>query len=525
MKDPVRFATLFFLVVVAAVAAQPAVASRGGSAVAAAPLAATLSSPANGVTLSSFGATLFWTNPPGVTQIQIQVVPANNEGPGIDLHIGSQVASFSIPPPPQWYGLLPDMTYTWRIRVSNANTFVNVNDPSWSLWAERRFRTPSVPSAATKPFAPSSGWAVSSLTPVLKWTGRSDVFYYEVQLSKDRSFNTDPATASAPVYWALIHGGVSSPVNSYVVPPGAPLKDSTPYYWRVRPRVQGDGKPVDWSQPFSFITAMVLPSEPWLLRANAHRAAAKLPPVTENPTWSNGCIRHAQYMVRNGYIGHSEDSANPWYTPEGAACARSGNVSVSSLLRATDDGAIDGWMTGPFHAIGILDPRLRQVGFGSYREDGGRWRMAAALDVLEGLDYSSPPSTSYPVMWPGDGTATPLKAYGGNESPDPLTSCLGYTSPAGLPIILQIGNGNGTPIVRDHSFTDGSAPLDHCVFDETSYMNPDSGTQALGRAILSSRDAIVLIPRSPLTPGLPYTASVTANGQTYTWLFTVSDEN
>lgn len=151
--------------------------------------------------------------------------------------------------------------------------------------------------------------------------------------------------------------------------------------------------------------------------------------------------------------------------------------------------------------------------------------MAAALNVLTGLDYSAPPSTGYPVMWPGGGTTTPLKAYGGNESPDPLTSCPGYASPAGLPIILQIGNGNVTPSVGDHSFTDGSAALDHCVFDETSYTNPDSGTQALGRSVLNSRDAIVLIPRSPLTTGLPYTVSVTANGQTYSWSFTVSDEN
>lgn len=377
MKDSVRFAVLLFLFILAAIAAQPAVASTGGRALAVAPSAATLSSPADGVTLASFGATLFWTNPQGVTQVQIQVVPANNDGPGVDVHIGSQTTSFVIPPPPQWYGLLPDMTYTWRIRVSDATTFVDVNDPSWSPWAARRFRTPSVSSAATRPVSPSNGWAMSTLTPVLAWTGRSDVFYYEVQLSKDRSFNTDPAIASASVYWALIHGGVSSPVNSYAVPSGAPLEDSTPYYWRVRPRVQDDGKSMDWSQPFSFTTAMAFPSELWLARANAHRAAVKLPPVIENPTWSHGCIKHAQYMVKNGYIAHSEESDNPWYTPEGATCARSGNVSVSSSLRATDESAIDGWMTGPFHAIGILDPRLRQVGFGATERTlaAGEWPL------------------------------------------------------------------------------------------------------------------------------------------------------
>ncbi|GAH44015.1 unnamed protein product, partial [marine sediment metagenome] len=37
-----------------------------------------------------------------------------------------------------------------------------------------------------------------------------------------------------------------------------------------------------------------------------------------------------------------------------------------------------------------------------------------------------------------------------------------------------------------------------------------------------SRDAIILIPRNPLTPGASYTVSITVSGQTHTWSFTVS---
>ena len=40
----------------------------------------------------------------------------------------------------------------------------------------------------------------------LTWANsRGDVFYYELQLSRDPSFNTDGVTAIAPVYGALIH--------------------------------------------------------------------------------------------------------------------------------------------------------------------------------------------------------------------------------------------------------------------------------------------------------------------------------
>ncbi len=90
-------------------------------------------------------------------------------------------------------------------------------------------------------------------------------------------------------------------------------------------------------------------------------------------------------------------------------------------------------------------------------------------------------------------------------------------------IILQIGSGNLTPSVTAHSFTQGTTPLEHCVFDETNYTNPDSSTQSTGRSILNSRDAIVLIPRAPLTAGATYTVSITTNGQTYLWSFGVSN--
>ncbi|HLF24749.1 MAG TPA: CAP domain-containing protein [Anaerolineae bacterium] len=263
------------------------------------------------------------------------------------------------------------------------------------------------------------------------------------------------------------------------------------------------------------------PPGDWLAYVNYQRALAELPAVTENPTWSDGDQKHAKYMVKNDFIGHDEDPGQPFYTPEGQLAAQNSNVMVSSNTGITDNEAIDLWMEGPFHAVGVIDPALLQAGFGSYREADGGWQMAAALDVLRGLG-SIPASVTFPIKWPSDGMTTLQRAYGGSELPDPLTGCPGYTAPSGLPIILQIGPGNLTPNVAAHSFTQGATPLEHCVFDETSYANPDGSLQSLGRAILGSRDAIVLIPRAPLAMGATYTVSITANGQTYTWSFTVS---
>jgi hypothetical protein len=92
-----------------------------------------------------------------------------------------------------------------------------------------------------------------------------------------------------------------------------------------------------------------------------------------------------------------------------------------------------------------------------------------------------------------------------------------------VPILLQIGPGDQTPNVLAHSFSQGSASLAHCVFDETGYSNPDPSARNLGRAILGARDTIVLIPQQPLVPGTRYTVSITLDSGTYTWSFLVSE--
>lgn len=134
-------------------------------------------------------------------------------------------------------------------------TFSPTDHPTWGAWGESSFRTPSVDSSGITAVSPANGGSATGFTPTLTWAHpRPDVFYYELQLSKDPSFNTDGVTAVASVYGALIHGGVTAPPNSYSVPESAPLEAATTYYWRVRPRIQGDGLPVAFTPNFSFRT-------------------------------------------------------------------------------------------------------------------------------------------------------------------------------------------------------------------------------------------------------------------------------
>jgi uncharacterized protein YkwD len=275
-------------------------------------------------------------------------------------------------------------------------------------------------------------------------------------------------------------------------------------------------------------TATPLPVTPpaaddWQSVLGYYRASARLPGLAEDAGWTAGDFAHARYMVKNDVLSASESTGTPWYTDEGAAAAPNGNLMLSDNVNLSDQQALDFWMAKPFHALGLLDPALLVTGFGSFREDAGAfdpYKMGAVVDVRRGIG-AIPGSVRFPVKWPEHNSTVYLNSYDGAEQPDPLSSCSGYSPPSGLPIILQVGPGSFTPVVTAHSLKRGATSLAHCIFSETDYSNSISRLQSLGRALLNASDAIVLIPKLPLTPGA-YTVSITASGQTATWTFNVA---
>jgi hypothetical protein len=260
------------------------------------------------------------------------------------------------------------------------------------------------------------------------------------------------------------------------------------------------------------------PPSSWLDRLNYYRGAAGLAPVGEDGSLDAGAAAHARYMVLNSIVAHFETPGNPGYTPAGAAAAAASDL-IGFSWQASDAEAIDGLLEGPFHALSMLDPALQRVGYASYRQSGTAIQMGADLYFGAGWGQST---GGGPMMWPANGSRFPLHSMVQQEIPNPLTSCPGYGSPAGFPIMLALGAGGPTPSVSGHSLTQNGAPIEHCVFDGTSYVNPDGGSQSVGRAILSGSNAIVVLPRNPLSAGSTYRVSITTNGRTYAWSFTAS---
>lgn len=217
-----------------------------------------LGGPPNGLVVG-LGAVLTWTSPAGTAQYHIQVVPYNGDGPAVNMIIGAAelvaASRYELPAPVRGrgpYALLPGMSYTWRVRTSPLTTPLNENSPGWSRFAEASFRTSPPTSITIAPQSPAPNTTISEARPLLQWRDLNpQIYYYELQLSQDATFTTDPAAATAAVYWELVHGGETVPVNSYRVKEAYQLEPGT-YYWRVRPRVQGDGAPVGWSERWSF---------------------------------------------------------------------------------------------------------------------------------------------------------------------------------------------------------------------------------------------------------------------------------
>jgi hypothetical protein len=248
----------------------------------------------------------------------------------------------------------------------------------------------------------------------------------------------------------------------------------------------------------------------WLDRFNQWRIASSLPPLVENTTWDQGDYDHSLYMVKDDLVTHYEVSTLPYYTVDGDTAAKDGNIQVSSTTATTDQQAIDWWMGAPFHAMGMLDPRLNTSAFGSYHEVKSGWQAGFTLDVLRGNTFNG---GTWPVFFPGNGSTVPLTTYSANELPDPLQACPGYTSPTGLPVFVEVG-GNVATSITAHSFTGNGTALAHCVVDSS---NPAVGSN------LTYRGGALLIPQAPLVAGVNYRVSMTVNGVAYNWAFSTTN--
>ena len=248
------------------------------------------------------------------------------------------------------------------------------------------------------------------------------------------------------------------------------------------------------------------PTADWLTTTNYYRAMAGLGPIAEDATMSVGATNHSCYMLYNG-ISHDEIPGRPGYTVEGDAAGNAGNVAVSSQQGTSARSHVELWMTGPFHAIGILRHNLQTAGFGKCDlPDTPTWRSGATMNVLSGL--GSAPRPSQPILFPGAGSTTNLDRFIA-ESPNPVTLC-GWSGSAGLPIIAMLPS---APVNPTATLNGPNGPIEACVLS-------GANTTGTAKGILDGDNAVVVVPRTTLPQGRQ-DVTLTSGGSTIAWSFTV----
>ncbi len=252
----------------------------------------------------------------------------------------------------------------------------------------------------------------------------------------------------------------------------------------------------------------------WLGILNVYRAQSDLPPVTANTTWSAGAQNHSCWMLLNG-IAHDEGSGTPGYSSAGDAAGNNGNVAVTGSSSSTARYYIDLWMSAPFHAIGVLRPRLQSTGFGACASPPNpswtQWKSSATLDVLRGVNWAAPRST-IPVVFPGDGATTSLTRFIA-ESPDPRTFCGWGGRTVGLPLIAMMPSAVSS---ASATLSGPNGPVSACVLH-------GGNTSGTARSILGGDNAVVVVPSAPLAAGA-HAVTVTSSGGNVAWTFNVDPD-
>ncbi len=252
----------------------------------------------------------------------------------------------------------------------------------------------------------------------------------------------------------------------------------------------------------------------WLDRVNLYRSQAGLDPVRERDDLSADAQSHSRYLVINGRVAHDQDLSLPGASQAGHDSGMRSNVYGTSASNVADVTAVDGWVTGPFHAVGFLTPSLREVGYGVWRDaDADLIRMAATLDIYGGERHWDR-SIDKAYAWPGDGSVVPVNRHI-TEWPSPRSHCPGHD---GLPVLAFFEK---APSVSATSFTHDGNDVEFCVFDGSNYRSSDSAAQQTGRAILSGTNTVVVMAKEQLTPGERYCFSVRSRGESVRSCFRV----
>ncbi|MFM8773621.1 MAG: CAP domain-containing protein [Actinomycetota bacterium] len=253
-----------------------------------------------------------------------------------------------------------------------------------------------------------------------------------------------------------------------------------------------------------------LADEPgWLSHINEFRDDVQLEPVKEDPRLSRTARLHSIYMVETGFVEHGEKPGTKWTTEAGRQAGEQSNVAGGTGTTPTPQEAVNLWIEGPFHRLGLMRPAWRTTGFSlesGTRDGEDRW--GATLNVIGGLTGSS--AAQWPLVWPTARreVATSFLQVERVEWPDPAVGCPDSKgTDYGTIITASFGPGDRARIKSVRLRVSGGAPVPVCTHTSGTYKRDDYTD--VGWRILAENNTVMVLPRVVLSPGTTYQGRIT----------------
>ena len=270
-------------------------------------------------------------------------------------------------------------------------------------------------------------------------------------------------------------------------------------------------------------TPAVAAESTWLAYINDFRDNLGLDSVKEDKQLSRAARLHSTYMVETGFVEHGEEAGNKWSTDDGRQAGEQSNVAGGTGIPPTETQAVDLWIEGPFHRLGLMRPGWRTTGFSL--ESGtrnGEDRWGATLNVIAGLTGSS--SANWPLVWPNarQEVATPFLQFERIEWPDPAVGCANSKgTDYGTIITASFGPGDRARIKSVSLRVRGGDPVPVCTHTSGTYKKDDYTD--VGWRLLAGNNTVMVLPREVLTPGTTYQGRITLkDGRKAPILFTTA---
>lgn len=224
---------------------------------------------------------------------------------------------------------------------------------------------------------------------------------------------------------------------------------------------------------------------------NRFRRSIGMPDAVPQPRLMAAAQNHAAYLEENGQSGHIQQQGMPYFfgsTPMDRAHAFGyvdGIWEVVHSGRATLDEAVENLVSAPYHRLPFLQPGGVPVGAG---QTSGR--SVVMFGMIEGANGV--------IAHPIDGQTNVPCVWTLRERPDPLRIHDKLSRPTGYPIVLAaFVEGDEKMSLKSASVTDENG-------EEVSLaINTPQNDEHLSQAI-------ILLPRKPLEPGMRYTVKVDA---------------